>query len=123
MGLYTRRSKIMLYIFSLLFLHFKRKIVFSFCTEFISTAANTLRNHRSKTSVGKYVHSILQCHVILDRLEQSTIDQIMQNSAEDDDKCISISVRIFYLRNKIVLSIIFIFIIVNNRSIIRYNLS
>jgi hypothetical protein len=61
-------------------------------------AANTYRNHRSKTSVGKYVNSILQCHVILDRLDQSAIDQIMQNSTEDDHKCTAILVRIFYFR-------------------------
>jgi len=58
-------------------------------TEFISMAASTLRNNTSNTSTSKYVNSILRCNVVLDRLEQSTIDQIMQNSIEDDDKIIT----------------------------------
>ncbi len=68
----------------------------SFYTDFISMATSMFRNSTSRMS--KYVHSILQCNVVLDRLEQSTIDQIMQNSPEDDDNIISTIVRIFYLK-------------------------
>jgi len=69
----------------------------SFYTEFISMAASGFRNNTNRSSMSKYVHSTLQCNVVLDRLEQSTIDQIMQNSPEDDDKIIATMVRIFYL--------------------------
>jgi hypothetical protein len=83
-----------------------------FSTELISMAANTFRN---KTAMSKYIQSILQCNVVLDRLEQSTIDQLMQISTEDNDKCTSITVRIYFLLKK---SNYFLFIIVNNGSII-----
>jgi hypothetical protein len=59
-------------------------------------AANTLRNNTTKTPMAKYIHSTIQCHVNLDRLEQSTIDQIMQNSVEDDQKRIAIIVSILF---------------------------
>ncbi len=60
-------------------------------------AANTFRNNTSKTVMTNYVQSILQCNVVLDRLEQSEIDQIMQNSVEDDNKFVSTTVRIFFI--------------------------
>ncbi|CAF3649560.1 unnamed protein product [Rotaria sp. Silwood1] len=47
------------------------------------------RNNTSKPSMSKYVNSILQCHVVLDRLEQSTIDEIIQNSTENNNKIIA----------------------------------
>lgn len=59
--------------------------------------SKTTRNSTSRISTSKYVRSILQCHVVLDRLEQSTIEQIMQNSIDDDDKTISTVVRIIHL--------------------------
>ncbi|CAF2092558.1 unnamed protein product [Rotaria magnacalcarata] len=53
----------------------------------------TSRNIPSRKSITKYVNSILQCHVVLDRLEQTAIDQIMQNSTEDDERsALSISI-------------------------------
>jgi hypothetical protein len=58
-----------------------------------------LGNNSIKIPTIEYVHSVLNCHVVLDRLEQSTIDQIMQNSIDDDDSSITSIVRIFYLRN------------------------
>jgi hypothetical protein len=58
-------------------------------------ADNTVCNTASESSMGKYVHSVLQCHVVLDRLEQSAIDQIMQNTTENDDENIVTIVRIF----------------------------
>ncbi|UJR21993.1 hypothetical protein I4U23_025061 [Adineta vaga] len=51
--------------------------------EFVTMAANTFRNDTRRTPMAKYIHSTIQCSVILDRLEQSTIDQIMQNSTDD----------------------------------------
>ncbi|CAF0912202.1 unnamed protein product [Adineta steineri] len=68
-------------------------------TEFISLATNTLRHNTSKISIYNPVHSALQCHVVLDRLGQSTIDQIMQSSSEDDNASIasvSISHKLLY---------------------------
>ncbi|CAF4279482.1 unnamed protein product [Adineta steineri] len=47
-------------------------------------ATNTFRNNTKRTPMAKYIHSTIQCSVVLDRLEQSTINQIMQNSAEDN---------------------------------------
>lgn len=66
-------------------------------------AASACRPNSSKIVINKYVQSALRCNVILDRLEQSAIDQIMQNAnANDDDnnENVSSSVRIFYLRSK-----------------------
>ncbi|CAF1065454.1 unnamed protein product [Adineta ricciae] len=51
--------------------------------EFVTMAATTFRNNTRRTPMAKYIHSTIQCSVILDRLEQSTIDQIMQNSTDD----------------------------------------
>ncbi|CAF2612784.1 unnamed protein product [Rotaria sp. Silwood2] len=59
----------------------KRKVSKS---EFITMATNTFRNNTRRTPMGQYIHSTLQCHVVLDRLEQSTIDQIMKNSIADN---------------------------------------
>ncbi len=61
-------------------------------------AANTFRNNTSKISMSKSVNSILRCNVVLDRLEQSAIDQIMQNSIEDNDKITTTIVRIFLFK-------------------------
>lgn len=64
-------------------------------------AASACRPSTSKIVINKYVRSALQCNVVLDRLEQSSIDQIMRNSTgndDDDDECTSISVRIVSLR-------------------------
>ena len=47
-------------------------------------ATNTLYNKTSPTFMDAYVHSILQCHVALDRLEQTTIDHAMTNLIERD---------------------------------------
>ncbi|CAF3270677.1 unnamed protein product [Rotaria socialis] len=53
----------------------------------------TSRNIPSRNSITKYVNSILQCHVVLDRLEQTAINQIMRNSTEDDKRStLSISI-------------------------------
>lgn len=46
-------------------------------------AAYALRYPASKMSNYHPVHSALRCYVVLDRLKQSTIDQIMQSSSED----------------------------------------
>jgi hypothetical protein len=62
-------------------------------------AANTFRNNTSKISMSKSVNSILRCNVVLDRLEQSAIDQIMQNSIEDNDKIMTTIVRILLFKN------------------------
>ncbi|CAF1078331.1 unnamed protein product [Rotaria sp. Silwood1] len=59
----------------------KRKVSKS---EFITMATNTFRNNMRRTPMGQYIHSTLQCHVVLDRLEQSTIDQIIKNSIKDN---------------------------------------
>ncbi|CAF3046013.1 unnamed protein product [Rotaria sp. Silwood2] len=50
----------------------------------------TSRNNTSKFSMSNHVNSSLQCHVVLDRLEQSTIDEIIQNLTEDNDKNIAL---------------------------------
>ncbi len=47
-------------------------------------AANTLRNNSKRTPMAKYINSTIQCQVVLDRLEQSTINQIMENSNNDN---------------------------------------
>jgi hypothetical protein len=78
---------------SLISLMFRSENRIFFYTELINMAASTFRN---KTTMNKYIQSILQCNVILDRLKQSEIDQIMQTSPEDDDKCTSIPVRICF---------------------------
>ncbi|CAF1056884.1 unnamed protein product [Rotaria sordida] len=69
----------------------KRKVSKS---EFITMATNTFRNNTRRTPMGQYIHSTLQCHVVLDRLEQSTIDQIMKNSIEDNQTNIAITSNI-----------------------------
>lgn len=61
-------------------------------------AASAYRPSTGKTVMNKYVQSALQCNVVLDRLEQSSIDQIMRNSTANDDECTYSSVRIFCLR-------------------------
>ena len=64
-------------------------------------AASACRPSTSKIVINKYVQSALQCNVVLDRLEQSSIDEIMRNSTANDDdnnECTSRSVRIFCLR-------------------------
>jgi hypothetical protein len=58
-------------------------------------ATNTFRNNTRRTPMAKYIHSTIQCNVVLDRLDQSTIDQIMQNSHEDNQKKIAKTVSIF----------------------------
>jgi len=63
-------------------------------------AVSTFRNNTNRTSMSKCVQSILRCHVLIDRLEQSTIDQIMENSTEDNDKIIETTVRIFFYLRK-----------------------
>ena len=70
------------------------KQALSFSTEFTSMAANTFRNKTRRTPMAKYIYSTTQCHVALDRLEQSTIDQIMQNSVKDNQKNITTMVCI-----------------------------
>lgn len=55
----------------------------SFSTEFINMAMNTFRNKTRSTPMTKYIHSTIQCQVVLDRLDQTTIDQIMRASTTD----------------------------------------
>jgi hypothetical protein len=59
-------------------------------------ATNTFRNNTRRTPMAKYIHSTIQCHVVLDRLEQSAINQIMQNSIENDQTDITTTVCIPY---------------------------
>ena len=47
-------------------------------------ATNTLCNKTNPTFMDAYVHSILQCHVALDRLEETSIDHAMTNLIERD---------------------------------------
>jgi hypothetical protein len=56
-------------------------------------AANTLYNKTSPAFMDAYVHSILQCHVALDRLEQSSIDHAMTELIEGDVDNDEITVR------------------------------
>ncbi|CAF3738277.1 unnamed protein product [Rotaria sordida] len=58
-------------------------------TDLINMTPKISRNNTNKTSMSKYVNSVFKCHVVLDRLEQSTIDQMIQNSTEDNDKNIA----------------------------------
>lgn len=48
------------------------------------------RTNTSRTSISKYVNSIIQCQVVLDRLEQTTINELMQNSTEDEEDIVLI---------------------------------
>lgn len=52
-------------------------------------AANTFRNSTRKTPMAKYINSTIQCNVVLDRLDQIAIDQIMQNANEDNQNKVS----------------------------------
>lgn len=56
---------------------------FSLCSEFVKMAANTFRNSNRRTPMAAYIRSTIHCSVLLDRLEQSAIDQMMQNSTEE----------------------------------------
>jgi hypothetical protein len=60
--------------------------------------ANTCRNNTRKTPMAKYINSTIQCHVALDRLDQSVIDQIMKNSLEDKQTKIATMVCILFSR-------------------------
>lgn len=60
-------------------------------------AANTFRNNTRKTPMSKYIHSTIGCRVVLDRLEKSTIDQIIKNSFEDNQTNITPIVCILFL--------------------------
>jgi hypothetical protein len=64
-------------------------------------ATNTFCNNTRRTPMAKYIHSTIQCRVVLDRLEQSTINQIMQNSIENDQTDIATTVCIPYRMIKI----------------------
>ncbi len=79
-------------------------------------ATNTFRNNTRRTPMAKYINSTIQCQVVLDRLDQSTIDQIMENSIEDNQKRIATTVCIFVCSNHIK-SLTF-FITVENQTII-----
>ena len=70
-------------------------MIFFLCTEFVNMATSAYRPSTSKIVINKYVQSALRCNVVLDRLEQSEIDRIMQNATANDDENISSSVRIF----------------------------
>jgi hypothetical protein len=48
----------------------------------INQAADAIADVTGEHSMNQYVHSILQCHVALDRMDQSAIDQLMQDSAD-----------------------------------------
>lgn len=71
--------------------------ILSFSTEFITMATNTFRNNTRRTPMAKYIHSTIQCQVVLDRLDQSTIDQIMANSTTDNQTQIALIVSILLL--------------------------
>lgn len=75
-------------------------------------AANAFRNNTSRTPTSKYIHSTIKCHVVLDRLERSTIDQIMKNAIEDDQKTIAKTVRFLFV--KLILKIFIIFFFYNS---------
>lgn len=61
-------------------------------------AVNTFRNKTRSTPMAKYIHSTIQCQVALDRLDQATIDQIMDTSTSDiSTKAIAIVRRSIYL--------------------------
>lgn len=62
----------------------KSILVFAFIsTDLISMATSTFRKGTCQISKNKQIRSILDCNVILDRLEQSTINQIMQNAHDE----------------------------------------
>ena len=79
-------------------------------------AANTLRNHAKRTPMGKYINSTIQCHVVLDRLEQSAIDQIMKDSNKDDETSLTTIVCICF--SEIIMKFNVVFIIVNGQTLI-----
>ena len=58
-------------------------------------AANTFRNNTRRTPMSQYIHSTLQCNVVVDRLEQSAIDQMMGKSIENNQTSIAMTVCIF----------------------------
>jgi hypothetical protein len=64
-------------------------------------AANTFCNNTRKTPMAKYIHSTIQCRVVLDRLDQANIDQIMENSIEDNQRKIATTVCIFIFSNDV----------------------
>ena len=53
-------------------------------------ATNTFRNNTRRTPMAKYIYSTIQCQVVLDRLDQSTIDQIIANSSTDNSSIVCI---------------------------------
>lgn len=52
------------------------------CAALINQAADAIANATGEHSMNQYVHSILQCHVALDRMDQSAIDRLMHDSAD-----------------------------------------
>lgn len=54
--------------------------------DLINMATTALRKSTCQISKNKHMRSILECNVILDRLEQSAIDQIMQNTYDEDNQ-------------------------------------
>ncbi|CAF4735913.1 unnamed protein product, partial [Rotaria magnacalcarata] len=54
-------------------------------------ASNTFRNNARRTPMSQYIHSTLQCNVVVDRLEQSAIDQIMKKSTENNQASIAMT--------------------------------
>ena len=51
-----------------------------FCTDFTNMSVDTIRYKCNKMSIMAPTHPAFNCRVVLDRLEQSTIEQIMNNS-------------------------------------------
>ncbi len=63
-------------------------------------ATNTFRNNTRRTPMAKYINSTIQCQVVLDRLDQSTIDQIMANSnADNQTKLVTIVCILLFFSN------------------------
>ncbi|CAF3432328.1 unnamed protein product [Rotaria socialis] len=62
--------------------------------EFISMASNAFRNNTRRTPMSQYIHSTLQCNVVVDRLEQSAIDQIMKKSIENNQTSIAMTSKV-----------------------------
>lgn len=61
-------------------------------------ATTVFRKNACQTTKSKYVRSVLECNVILDRLDQSVIDQIMLNTPDENNQ---IRTKVCILSNKL----------------------
>ena len=69
-----------------------RNRLLSLFAALINLATDAIVDLAGHHSTDQYVHSILQCHVALDRMEQSAIDQLMQDPADAHSERINTTV-------------------------------